>query len=286
MCHVEYGKARVSTKQANMDSRVMTINALMQNLDHWWERVRSAPGRALLLDYDGTLAPFVVARDEAYPYPRVRELLTAILDTGRSRVVIITGRAANEVVPLLGLQRPVEVWGTHGWERVTPDGEYALSPLPEPMVHALAVERLWLEQRGWQMHGEAKPASLALHWRGLDQDTAAAMRAEVGQRWRAHGPAVGLEIHSFDGGLELRVPGRDKGVAVAMLLDEVGPDAAVAYLGDDVTDEDAFRAIKGRGTGILVRPEARPTAADLWLQPPEQLVGFLRSWNAACLAAG
>jgi trehalose-6-phosphatase len=51
-----------------------------------------------------------------------------------------------------------------------------------------------------------------------------------------------------------------------------------AYLGDDYTDEDAFEAIKNRGVGILVRKEFRLTRADIWLEPPEELLFFLGNW--------
>ena len=67
-----------------------------------------------------------------------------------------------------------------------------------------------------------------------------------------------------------------------MILGEIGPKAAVAYLGDDQTDENAFRAIKGRGLAVLVRIEPRPTMADVWLRPPEELGNFLRGWLTAC----
>ncbi|MBU1936081.1 trehalose-phosphatase, partial [bacterium] len=58
--------------------------------------------------------------------------------------------------------------------------------------------------------------------------------------------------------------------------------ATVAYLGDDLTDEDAFRVLKGKGLGVLVRPEFRPTTADLWLQPPDDLIEFLKNWITIC----
>jgi len=74
------------------------------------------------------------------------------------------------------------------------------------------------------------------------------------------------------------IPGRDKGDAIRAILTETKPDAAVAYLGDDQTDEDAFRALKGRGLTALVRPQSRPTAADIWLQPPQELIEFFDDW--------
>jgi trehalose-6-phosphatase len=85
----------------------------------------------------------------------------------------------------------------------------------------------------------------------------------------------------FDGGLEIRVAGPGKGDAVRVILKEAGPGAAVAYLGDDQTDEDAFRALKGNGLTALVRPQSRPTGADVWLQPPHELLQFLQEWLRA-----
>ena len=90
-----------------------------------------------------------------------------------------------------------------------------------------------------------------------------------------------LELRDFDGGMEWRAPGRDKGVVVKTILAQLGKDTAAAYLGDDQTDEDAFHALKGNGLTALVRSQSRPTAADIWLQPPHQLLQFLQEWLRA-----
>ena len=83
----------------------------------------------------------------------------------------------------------------------------------------------------------------------------------------------------FDGGVELRTVGCNKQYAVKAVLSETAEASAIAYLGDDITDEDAFRAVKNRGLGVLVRPQFRETAADLWIRPPEELVEFMRHWS-------
>ncbi|MGH9571319.1 MAG: hypothetical protein ACRD4F_16865, partial [Candidatus Angelobacter sp.] len=59
-------------------------------------------------------------------------------------------------------------------------------------------------------------------------------------------------------------------------------DVAAAYLGDDLTDEDAFQAINGRGLSVLVRPAWRSTTAQAWLRPPGELIQFLNDWIHAC----
>jgi len=66
-------------------------------------------------------------------------------------------------------------------------------------------------------------------------------------------------------------------------LSEINPNTTVAYLGDDSTDESALRAMLGRGISVLVRPKWRPTAAQFWLKPPEELLDFLGLWLKACL---
>ncbi len=69
-------------------------------------------------------------------------------------------------------------------------------------------------------------------------------------------------------------------------MSEEPRETVFAYLGDDRTDEDAFCALQGRGLNVLVRRERRPTAADLWLEPPEDLLWFLRHWLDICNKEG
>ncbi|MGH9599030.1 MAG: hypothetical protein ACRD27_04155, partial [Terracidiphilus sp.] len=70
----------------------------------------------LLLDYDGTLAPFRVDRFRARPWAGARELLAQIGRRGRTRMVVVSGRPAGEIAPLLELDPPLETWGLHGVE--------------------------------------------------------------------------------------------------------------------------------------------------------------------------
>ena len=91
----------------------------------FFDQLRSAATSALLLDYDGTLAPFQTERDRAYPYPQVVPLLERILKNGRSRVVIVTGRAIEDVQPLLDPLPAVEIWGSHGIEHLSAEGTYS-----------------------------------------------------------------------------------------------------------------------------------------------------------------
>jgi trehalose 6-phosphate phosphatase len=135
-----------------------------------------------------------------------------------------------------------------------------------------------VEQQQMEARCERKPASVALHWRGMPEVTAKEIETEIRKAWTPLTRGQLLELHSFDGGIELRACGRTKATAVREVLDALGDDQPVAFLGDDLTDEDGFRAIRGRGLGILVRKDFRPTAAEVHLRPPQGLLDFLDEW--------
>jgi trehalose 6-phosphate phosphatase len=243
-----------------------------------YKRIHDASQKALLLDYDGTLSPFQADRDKAFPYPGVPEALNNIMQAADIRLVIISGRWIKDLTPLLKIERQPEIWGSHGLERLKPDGSYEIASMDETALKGLVAADEWIQAAGLSDRCEEKPGSLALHWRGLEKKKVTETRNQVEQKWSLFAEIWGLSLTEFDGGLELRVPGRNKGDAVKEILAELDQNAVVAYLGDDYTDEDGFKSIKGIGIGVLVREELRPTAADLWIKPPEELIAFLSKW--------
>jgi trehalose 6-phosphate phosphatase len=232
-----------------------------------------------MLDYDGTLAPFHIEPERAVPYPEVGPVLRRIVESGGTRVVVVSGRPADEVPPLLGLRERPEIWGSHGWERLMPDGRRVAE---QPVAHArTALDTAANAIQSGMPEGarlERKLASIALHWRGLTPQVVEALRRRAAELWEPIAREGAVETLPFDGGLELRTIGCNKQYAVKAILSETAQESAIAYLGDDITDEDAFRAIKMRGIGVLVRPEFRETTADIWLRPPQELVEFMERW--------
>jgi len=247
----------------------------------FFDHLRDAPSRWLLLDYDGTLAPFTPDRKHAVPYHGFPELVSKISRTG-TRVIFVSGRPAYELVSLCGIHPHPEIWGSHGREHLLADGSYLINPPSPEQQQALRSLARSLEESGLASRTEIKPGGLAVHWRGLARDEREPIEAEVGSRFRAAVNLHGLELLAFDGGLELHASGRNKGDAVSAILAEAGEGVAAAYLGDDQTDEHAFRAIKGRGLAILVGLVPRPTMADTWLRPPDEVARFLSDWLRAC----
>ena len=140
-------------------------------------RIAEAPDRVLMLDYDGTLAPFRIDPAEARPYPEVPPLLEEIVAGGATRVVIVSGRPAAELPPLLEFSPRPEIWGSHGWERLLPDGRSSVEAPAEParqmLSEAVAAIRDVMPA-GARL--ERKLASVALHWRGLRESEVSALK--------------------------------------------------------------------------------------------------------------
>jgi trehalose 6-phosphate phosphatase len=133
------------------------------DLQHFFRDVAQAHQSALLLRYDGTLAPFRKNRYEALPYPGVTPLLKEIMATGRTRLVLITGRCVHELIPLLDVFPHPEIWGTHGLERLRTDGSLEMQPIDQNTLEALSAADEWVD--GLKLHRltEHKPGSLAVH---------------------------------------------------------------------------------------------------------------------------
>jgi trehalose-phosphatase len=253
-------------------------------LDTFFDRLANAPRSLLMLDFDGTLAPFRTDRQQAFPYPGVTQVLSEIRKTEITRVVLVSGRDAREIVSLLSMQPHPEIWGLHGLQRLAVDGSIRLPEVDESARKALTAARDWLFSQHLEHAAEFKTGSIAVHWRGLDEAETERIRRLIKPNWTAIAKHYGLHLLEFDGGLEMRSRRANKGSAVHALLNEMDAETPVAYLGDDTTDEDAFEAINGIGLSILVRPAWRPTAARLWLRPPGELMRLLERWLKACQA--
>jgi trehalose-phosphatase len=244
------------------------------------QRLRFVPRSLLMLDYDGTLAPFHVDRFAAAVYPGVEERLATLSGLARVRLVLISGRPARELRGLLPPGTRAEIWGSHGREQLKSDGFYRLFP-PDPVQRA-ALEQVVQEMTalGFSEALEVKPASLAIHWRSVAPDKEERIRSSIQSVFSRLAQPGGLHLLAFDGGLELRSTDRTKGTAVEQILAEESAAVPVAYLGDDLTDEDAFAAVGARGFSILVRTEVRTSSARFWLRPPQELLEFLDEWIA------
>ncbi|MGA7377536.1 MAG: trehalose-phosphatase [Candidatus Sulfotelmatobacter sp.] len=260
-------------------------------MESFLQAVAQASKSLLMLDFDGTLAPFQKNRKKAFPYRGITSLLEDILEVGKTRVVIVSGRDATEIIPLLRVEPHPEIWGLHGLQRVKTDGSVEVSTLDDLTLTALDLADDWLVSQQLQHTAELKAGSIAVHWRGLHGSEAEDIDRRVMRGWSDIAREYGLDLLHFDGGVEIRSKQANKGSVVRTLLTEMSPSIPAAYLGDDTTDEEAFAAINDIGINdiglsILVRPVWRPTAAQLWLRPPAEVLEFLTRWFEVCLGEG
>jgi trehalose 6-phosphate phosphatase len=260
-------------------------NEIDVKLGRFFAGFSASPAPLLLLDYDGTLAPFRVDRLKASPFRGVRRILARIQSHTGTRIVLITGRSAKEASRLLRgdppvVEQPVEVWGLHGAERLYTDGSHELDqPAPETQ-RVLDRLREYLRHNDLGGEFEDKPNAAVMHWRGASPRTARFIEQRARELFEPLASRDGLQLLEFESGVELRF-GCDKGDAVRALAADIPAGTPVAYLGDDCTDEAAFHAVnqlEGPHLSVLVRPEKRATEADLWLRPPSELLAFLRQW--------
>lgn len=243
----------------------------------FWDELRSARTSFLALDYDGTLAPFHTMRMDAHPLAGIPELIGRIRDKTRGAIAVISGRPISELAQLLDVTG-IMVVGSHGYEFQYPDGTLEVRE-PAPRQRQ-GLSRAWEAgaREGLSQRVETKVASLALHTRGVQAGEAQSMEKTALDSWMPIARLHDLEVRRFNGGIELRCPGTDKGSALLVVLSRQREDAFCVYLGDDETDEDAFRVLKGRGIGIRVgRPDALTHAAG-FLPDVRAVKGFLQGW--------
>lgn len=214
----------------------------------------------LFLDYDGTLVPIAGTPDRAVPPPELLRLLRRLVGRDGLRLAVISGRDLKDLQTLLPVPGLYLTAG-HGALIQAPGAP------PQALVRAdrAGLDRLARETRAL-VSGESgflvepKAFSLAFHYRLADPARVEPVLAAFTALREEHCPAPDWELIPGRKVVEVRPVGVNKGTAVQHLL-AAWPGAYPVYLGDDVTDEDAFRALSGRGLTILVADTPRPTAA-------------------------
>lgn len=241
-----------------------------------WGMVAAARHRLLMLDYDGTLAPFAAEREHAVPLPRSLLLLRKITSWTRTGVAIVSGRPLGEVEGFLG-DLPAAFVGEHGWEQRAPDGEIIRRPLESSVAATIGAAESAAQSAGWGDLLERKRSAVVLHTRGLPDARARELQDRCVQAWgRLVNSQVALD--RIDGGVELRARGRNKGTVVLSLLSHAAPGTLGVFVGDDVTDEDAFDVVRDWGFGIRVGRPEQPTIAQGYLPSCEAVPEFLEEW--------
>lgn len=229
------------------------------------------PQTALFLDFDGTLVEIADHPDAVVVPEYLPDLLNGLSGALHGRLAIVTGRSIAAVEELTG-KLDIAVAGSHGGE-FRPAGSADVLALADPLpADVVAVLERCAHDNGGLLV-EPKPHSVAVHYRHHPEavDALVGCAQELSARF-------GLSLKHGKQVIELAMPGSDKGSAVARFMGLPAFRGAVPlFLGDDVTDEDAFRAARALGgQGVLVGP-ARPTAANFRLADVAHVRGWLKA---------
>lgn len=229
---------------------------------------------AVFLDYDGTLTPIVQRPELALLSGEMRAAVKTL--ASRCTVAVMSGRDLPDVRAKVGLEEIV-YGGSHGFEIRGPRGMHIEQQQGAEFLPLLDQAERTLQERLGHIPGilvERKKYSIAVHFRLVGEADLGTVTTTVHSVLAAH-PSLrktdGKKIYELQPDIEW-----DKGRAMLWLLKTLGleqDDVFVLYLGDDITDEDAFRALnaRGNGLGILVRDESRATAAHYALEDTDEV---------------
>ena len=240
---------------------------------------------AVFLDYDGTLTPIVDRPEDAIISDRMREVVRDL--ARRCTVCVVSGRDRSVVQGLMGVNDLV-VAGSHGFDIWSPEGGAIEREEGAEFADLLGRITDTLREEVASVGGalvEPKKSSVAVHYRLVEERERSQIKELVDRVLAANPDALkvtpGKMVYEIQPNLEW-----DKGRAVLYLLDALGldrEDVLPLYVGDDITDEDAFRALAGRGIGVLVADPADPevagrrTAADYLLRDTREVENFLNA---------
>jgi trehalose-phosphatase len=244
---------------------------LFENLDKLKGRIRESKRTYLLLDCDGTLAPIVREPQEAVISKRMSQTLRSLAKMPSCMLTIVSGRSLEDVRSLVGISG-IHYMGNHGLEISGPHLNHTDTTAQNcrRSIREIAHTLRRLESVGAIV--EDKQLTLTVHYRRASLRAIPAIKSSVAAVTRAHPQ---LEVTSGKKVLEIRPRTEwNKGHAVQWMIKQLGSGLPI-YVGDDMTDEDAFSRLRG-GITILVSRQRKASKAKYYLKDITDVYKFLR----------
>ncbi|MBS3819053.1 trehalose-phosphatase [bacterium] len=233
---------------------------------------------AVFLDYDGTLTPIVEKPEDAVLSDDMRRVISELAKY--CTVGIISGRDLQDVRSKVRLEQ-ILFAGSHGFDVHGPQGEKFTLQKGKEFLPELDEAEKKLKQQLASIENsqvERKKFSIAVHFRRVEQKKISQVETAVD---RVHSQYKNLKKNKGKKVLELQPNiDWDKGKALLWLMKELGMDLSSTlpfYIGDDVTDEDAFKVLQTRGISILVSQKAQKSYAKYILKNPDEVKEFLEN---------
>lgn len=236
-------------------------------------KIDSADSVALFLDYDGTLVKFAERPEQALPTQEVIGLLKELVRYPQLKPFIVSGRTLSELKRMLPV-KGLSFIGLHGLEMeyLGKDFLWEGEKEIEPIISCIKEETFKKFGGEEKIIIEDKIYTLSFHYRMLERKKVEETKEEfikIVKKYNRGNLALlsGAEV------LEVRPKGWNKGDAVSLLLKNL-PASIPIYIGDDTTDEDAFRILK-EGITILVSERIRKSYARFYLKDTAEALKFL-----------
>jgi trehalose 6-phosphate phosphatase len=236
---------------------------------------------ALFLDVDGTLVPIAANPAAVKPSPLLPALLRDAAGRLGGALALVSGREIDSIVQVTANAIPY-LAGSHGAEyRLGPD-QPILRPGPQPDLAGLIAEITQRTEEYPKVLIEPKRAGIAVHYR-LAPHLSTHLR-EMLQELLAQGSRGDLSLLQGDHVLEIRSPAHNKGEAVTRLMAQKPfQGRRPVFIGDDVTDEDAFAVVIAMGGAAIIVGERTPTLAKSKLGGPDDVLALLARLGGAAL---
>jgi trehalose 6-phosphate phosphatase len=246
------------------------------------EDVTSRDRRAFFLDYDGTLTPLVEDSQKASLSPKYRKVIASLLQNEKHFVCIISGRAIEQLEGFIGVKGLI-LAGNHGMEIAGPDISYVNNGALRAKTLLREIAQM-LREKLSDFDGvlvEDKGFTVSVHYRMLRVTHHPRLKELFFRQMERFLTSNTVVVTRGKRVLEVR-PNVvwDKGSAVKWILGRLSDQLSGGrpypiYMGDDETDEDAFRALKGRGLTILVSPRIRESEAAYFIRNVNEVYRFL-----------
>ncbi len=237
---------------------------------------------AVFLDYDGCLSPIVKDPDKAILTEAMRSTLRRLADV--CSVAVVSGRDRADVKGLVQLEN-LYYAGSHGFDISGPGNLHTEPGGAAAAIPALDVAQEELKEQLQNIEGafvERKRYAIAVHYRNVPEEQVSEVLEVVQEVLAKHQelkPGPGKKIMELKPNLDWH-----KGKAVLWLMDKLElnqPDIVPLYIGDDLTDEDAFATLQGQGVGIMVGEHDALTAAEYRLEDVTEVQVFLEALTKA-----
>ena len=246
------------------------------------ERINNSAETFLFLDYDGTLVPFKDRPQDVVTPNEIKNVLYLLQKHLKFKVFIISGRILNEIKQLINIDG-LSFAALHGLQIELSNGEKFFWEQAEnirPILKEIKSKTLkeFKHEKGIKI--EDKKYTLAFHYRLLPNEKIKRNIEKFENIVNIIDTKKTLDLIYGEKVVEIRPKGWDKGKAVVEILNNVAKsdNYLPIYIGDDTTDEDAFREIEKQGITIFIANKTnKPTAAKYWLKDTNDVLMFLKS---------